>query len=190
MATLPARPPLMPDDTGWISMGRRARCRISPRSSRATFCAIVVGNSKVLSTGTVSWRSWGRTSRNQDTQPATSSSAPVTLIEKWVTRPAVIRLAPKATTRGAAVGAGRSTVFARSARTSSRRGRSSVTCLLSAPDDVDDGEHDDPDDVHEVPVEPEDVRAVRVLARDLALEGQPQDDGQADDADDHVEGVQ
>ena len=87
--------------------------------------------------------------------------------DTWVTRPAKSSVAPKARTIGQAVGAGRSTLFGRAALISSSV-RSSVTCLLSAPDHVDDREDDDPDGVHEVPVQREHVRAVRVLATDLA----------------------
>jgi len=47
--------------------------------------------------------------------------------------------------------------------------------LLSATDDVDDEKNGDPDDVHEVPVEGDDVDRSGVLLLDVSEEGEERD---------------
>src|ERR1700685_4378030 len=59
-------------------------------------------------TGTTSSCSYGKTSRNQPTEPASNSRAPRQLTDVLVTRPANSSAAPSAKMNGHAVGAGTS----------------------------------------------------------------------------------
>ena len=71
---------------------------------------VVVTAGAGRSTGTDSWASCGRTSRNQPTAPAMARIAPSTLTAPLVTNPANSSVIPNASTIGHAVGAGTSTV--------------------------------------------------------------------------------
>ena len=59
MATLPASPPLMPADTGYVSSGSHARCTSGASGSRSTAGREVATAGTATSTGTASWDSWG-----------------------------------------------------------------------------------------------------------------------------------
>src|SRR5215470_12924311 len=118
-------------------------------------------------TGTVTSCSCGKTSRNQPMHPARESTAPRRLTERLVRRPANNREHPKARTKGQAVGVG----------TSISRGvwrlsfNSSVISnvaisLLSASQNVNDSENDDPNRIHKVPVQRKHFHTARVLGAD------------------------
>src|SRR6187551_2957982 len=120
----------------------------------------------------------GSTSRNQPTHPATASTRPRALRETVVSRPAHVRASPTARTSGQAVGAGSSI--------SAASGRGDVVTgigVCSAPNEVDHGEDDDPDDVDEVPVQSEHADAPRVLAGNVTGQSEERDD--ADQAQAH-----
>src|SRR5438093_4800907 len=114
-----------------------------------TFRRAVATAGMVCRIGTVSYASRGNTSRNQPTAPAIESTAPRALIEMLVTKPAKSSVTPKARTIGHAVGAGISSVV--------------LSVAISAPDDVDDCEDDDPHYVDEVPIERQHVQAFAVF---------------------------
>src|ERR1700756_3261841 len=91
-------------------------------------------------TGSHSWASTGRTSRNQPTAPAIANIAPRMLTGVAVTIPAHTRVNPNASTIGQAVGAGTSICF---------------WMFIPPPlnsDYVHDGENHDPYRIHEVPI--------------------------------------
>src|SRR5262249_44011104 len=121
--------------------------------TRSTTRRSVVMRISSATTGTVSSCSCGRTSRNQPIDPARESTAPSKLTEKLVTRPANNKVHPKARTKGQAVDAG----------TSISRGdwRVSLNCSVvsdvaiffpSASQNVNDGENDDPNYIHKMPI--------------------------------------
>src|SRR5208283_4776693 len=99
----------------------------------------------------------GKTSRNQPMQPARESTAPRRLTDRLVTRPANIKVKPKAKTKGHAVGAG--TSISRGAR-----GLSLICSVVrnvvmvlpqrssSASQHVNNGENNHPNSIDEVPV--------------------------------------
>src|SRR5260221_318806 len=180
MATLPAHPPLTPAETGYVWTGSQARTCSAATGSRSTARRSVL--TRTSSGTTVTATSWGRgrTSRNQPTPPARASTTPRTLTEAAVSRPANISVTPAARTIGHAVGAGTSISMA---------ARFSIS-LSSAPKHVDDGEHDDPDGVHEVPVEGQHSDPRRMLPADVPGDGERRDDRHENQADDHVERVQ
>ena len=61
---------------------------------------------------------------------------------------------------------------------------------VSAANDVDHGEDDDPDGVDEVPVDGDDLKALGVMCVDLAHEAEDQRQAEHEEADDHVRCVQ
>src|SRR5262249_18071760 len=130
---------------------------------------------------------WGRTSRNQPTQPASASTTPRTLTDTAVSKPANMSVTPAARTSGHAVGAGIS--ISKALRSDDGTG-CMATAVSSAPDHVDDREDDDPDPVDEVPVQSEHIDAGRVLPSDVAGDREQRDDRHQDQADDDVERVQ
>src|SRR5712692_11985155 len=82
-----------------------------------------------------------------------------------------------------------------------RRSRAMATttseeaCLIlsspgSAPDHVDNGEHDDPDRVHEVPVPGDELHALGVGGPQRPRPGKHADERQHDEPDHHVRRVQ
>src|SRR6516162_7831868 len=120
------------------------------------------------STGTISCRSRGNTSRNHPTLPARLSTTPTRLSETLVSSPANSSVRPKANTIGHTVGAGSSTElgsFAVSARISSAMSRSSSN-------QVHHGENHDPNHVDKMPVQREHVHGRGVLLVYLARDGQ------------------
>src|SRR5262249_33621986 len=118
------------------------------------------------------------------THPASARTTPRTLTDTAVSRPANMSVTPAARTSGHAVGAG--TSISRALR-SEGGGASVTTAVSSAPDHVDDREDDDPDGVHEVPVERDHVHAGRLLAVDVAGDGEQRDDRHQDHAHHDVE---
>src|SRR6185369_14857605 len=111
MAAAPARPPLTPAATGYVSSGSHARGEPPAISTRATVGRDVTTAGSSGRTGTASCASCGRTLRNQPTAPAITRTAPRTLTDALVTSPAKSSVVPNASTIGHAVGAGSSMVF-------------------------------------------------------------------------------
>jgi len=72
MATLPASPPFIPADTGYVSSGSRARGRSGAIGSLFDFAPQSGDLGHFRLTSTVSSFSCGRTSRNQPTHPVTA----------------------------------------------------------------------------------------------------------------------
>src|SRR6516225_8151884 len=131
-------------------------------------CATSTGTARVSttsgSTGTISCRSSGNTSRNHPTLPAKLSTTPTRLTKTLVSRPAKSSVRPKANTIGHAVGAGNSTKlgsFAVSVCISS-------AMFFSSSDHVHHGENDDPNHVYKMPVQREDIHLPGVLLEYLA----------------------
>src|SRR4030095_1155997 len=95
------------------------------------------------------------TLRNHPTAPRNKTSSPTTLTAKLVTKPAKMRVSPKAVTSGHGVGAGTSTtsldVFARLV-SDSISSSTHANANASAANDIHDGEHDHPNCVNEVPI--------------------------------------
>src|SRR5215469_10815849 len=150
MATPPASPPLIP---GSIRM--RATSTGTPRVSTTSG-----------STGTLSCRSCGKTSRNHPMLPARLSTTPTRLTETLVSSPVNSSVRPKANTIGHPVGAGSSTElgsFAVSVRISSAMFRSSS-------DQVHHGENDNPNHIYKMPVQREHIHVLGVRLVYLARE--------------------
>src|SRR5438309_1220548 len=113
--------------------------------------------------------SWGNTSRNQPTQPASVKIAPRMLTEVLVTNPAKTNVRPKARMIGHAVGAGSSIVFCIALSVSG--GSSSVSegifqYLSSSSNHVHDRENDNPHHVSEVDRETAGKQTDRIDDRD------------------------
>src|SRR5262245_4579362 len=145
-----------------MSTGNRARCPSSPtrRCDTRVSAGPITGAG---STGTVSRRCAGSTSRNQPTAPHSIAKTPTIETTTLVTSPAPTRTIPNAEIIGHAVGAG-----------TTIRPCSSVMAL--SPHHVHREEHDHPDAVHEVPVPGEHLRALGVPVVDVAPQRQDQDE--------------
>ncbi len=93
--------------------------------------------------------------------PLSARIAPRRLTDELVTKPAKTKVRPKARMIGQAVGAGISIVSVRS----SAFARASMLVLfsISASNDINDGEDDNPNCVHEVPIERQHVDALGIL---------------------------
>src|SRR6516225_2932550 len=138
------------------------------------------------STGTISCRSFGNTSRNHPTLPAKLSTTPTRLSETLVSSPAKSSVRPKANTIGDTVGAGSSTElgsFAVSVRISSAMFRSSS-------DQVHHGENDNPNHVYKMPVQREHIHVLGVRLVYLARERQKHYQRQPHQTRGHVKCVQ
>src|SRR5215472_10026535 len=159
--------------------------------TRSTTRRSVVMRISSAITGTVTSCSCGKTSRNQPMHPARESTAPRKLTARLVTRPANNKVHPKARTKGQAVGAG----------TSISRGvwrlslNSSVTnnvaiFLPSASQNVNDGENDDPNGIHKVPVQGKHLYTTGVFPADQASECEDRYNDEHDHARSDVERVE
>src|SRR5215471_2634540 len=115
-------------------------------------------------TGTVTSCSCGKTSRNQPMHPARESTAPSKVTEMLVTRPANNKVHPKASTKGQAVGAGTSISRGlwRLSLNSSVISNVAIS-LPSASQNVNNGENDDPNHIHKVPVHRKHFYTARVF---------------------------
>src|SRR5580704_4766159 len=141
-------------------------------------------------TGTTSSCSYGRTSRNQPTAPATDSRAPRQLTDVLVTRPANSSAAPSAKMNGHAVGAG--TSISRGAR------GLSLNCSIadgfaiytSASKNVNYGENHDPYCIDEVPVHREHFDATRLLHSHTATKSEHRNGREHDETCGDVKRVQ
>src|SRR6266478_4674971 len=128
-------------------MGSNARWK---SAIRPTLGRVVRIGDASSATGTHSWDSAGRTSRNQPTAPATARAAPSTLTEAAVTSPAKTSAKPKARTTGHAVEAG--------------------TSILSNSDHIDYRKNHNPDGIHKVPVHRQNLHAPGMLFPDVSEE--------------------
>ena len=106
IATPPAIPPLIPLVIGYVSTGRCARCS-GPISQPPYHLRVVVIVTDCTTTGNSSCASCGSTCRNHPTHPASISTAPKAVTQRFVTSPAAAMVQPKASTMGHAVGAGK-----------------------------------------------------------------------------------
>src|SRR5258707_13897423 len=188
MATLPAHPPFTPAETGYVWTGSQARTCSAATGSLSIWRRSVLTRTSSGTTVRTTSCARGRTSRNQPTPPAIASTTPRTLTEAAVSRPAKTSVTPAARTMGQAVGAGSS--ISRAVRSDGGATCGVAMAVSSAPDDVDDGEHDDPDDVDEVPVEGKHADAPGVLPADVSGDGEQRHDRHQSQADDHVQPVQ
>src|SRR5580698_414437 len=154
MATLPARPPLTPAETGYVSSGSRARGSSGATGSLATSRRAVETTAASTFTRIVSSCSCGKTSRNQPMLAATNRIPPRVLTDELVTNPARSRVILNARTMGQAVGAGRRMVLGAA---SGVCGRDSAEFMRSerslAADDVNDREHNHPNHIHKMPIQ-------------------------------------
>src|SRR6516162_399377 len=159
--------------------------------TRSTTRRSVVMRISSATTGTVTSCSCGKTSRNQPIDPARESTAPSKLKETLVTRPANNKVHPKARTKGQAVGAG----------TSISRGvwRLSLNCSLtnkvamllpSASQNVDNGEDDDPNHIHKMPVQGKDFHTRRVFLSDAVGKGKDRHNDEHDHSHSDVKRMQ
>src|SRR5215472_227739 len=98
----------MPADIGYVSTGSQARTNWGATGSRSTTRRSVTTRTSSAMTGTATSCSWGKTSRNQPTEPARASTTPRTVTDTLVSRPANIKANPQAKARGHAVDAGTS----------------------------------------------------------------------------------
>src|SRR5262249_26566904 len=138
----------------------------------------------------------GKTSRNQPIQPATHSTAPRALTDILVRSPANTRVNPKARTSGHGVDAG--TWISRGARELCSDCSSSRTVAISSPsrfwssaaNDVNDGENDDPHDIHEMPVHRKHFHTTRLMRADTTGQTEEQHDAQHDQTRADVKSVQ
>src|SRR5215469_12895704 len=112
---------------------------------RATSRLAVVTTVGSSRTGRLSCASTGKTLRNHPYPPAQAMSAPRQLMDGPVTSPAKIRVSPKASTTGHAVGAGISIVLSVCSKVS--------TGIILTSNQIHHGEDHHPDDIHEVPVD-------------------------------------
>src|SRR5215469_1939428 len=138
------------------------------------------------STGTISCRSCGKTSRNHPMLPARLSTTPTRLTATLVSSPVNSSVRPKANTIGHTVGAGSSTEvgsFAVSVRISS-------AMLRSSSDQVHYGENDDPNHVYKMPVQREHIHVLGVCLVYLARERQKHYQRQPHQTRGHVKCVQ
>src|ERR1700722_18980420 len=103
-------------------------------------------------TGTSSSCSWGKTSRNQPTEPASDSRAPRQLTDMLVTRPANSSAAPSAKINGHAVGAGTSISRAARGPGFDLSVADRVGMDTSAPQNVNYRENHDPYGIDKMPV--------------------------------------
>src|ERR1700759_2279747 len=96
IAALPATPPLIPADIGYVSRGNQARATPGAMGILLTNWRSVRRDNSSAKTGTISACSLGSTSRNQPTQLATVRTAPKTLTLTLVRSPANTNVNPNA----------------------------------------------------------------------------------------------
>src|SRR6516162_10019872 len=167
-------------------MGIRVRLISGSIRMRATSTGTGRVSTTSGSTGTISCRSSGNTSRNHPMLPAKLSTTPTRLTKTLVSRPANSSVRPKANTIGHAVGAGNSTKlgsFAFSVCIPS-------AMFFSSSDHVHYGENDDPDHVYKMPVQRENIHLPGVLLVYLAGDRQKHHQRQPHQTHGHVKSVQ
>src|ERR1700691_527679 len=171
MATLPARPPFTPAETGYVSSGSRARGRSGATASRSTSRRYVTTRAISTFTLIVSSCSCGKISWNQPMLAATNRIPPSMLTELLLTNPAKSRVILKARTMGQAVGAGRWMVLCAASGVCDRDSAGLMRSQLSlAADNVNHSEHNHPNHIHEMPIERKNFRALAVLRFHFAKE--------------------
>ncbi len=139
-------------------------------------------------TGTDSWASCGKTSRNQPTPPASMAAAPRMLTNTLVQRPANRRQAPNANTSGHGVDAGTLIV---PADLSLVIGTDPVAILVpSASDAINDSQDDHPHHIHEVPIQRQHIHVPGMCRRDFAQQSQDRHKSKGKQADGYVECMQ
>ena len=144
-----------------------------------------------FSTGIDSRPSMGNTSRNQPTLPTIMRTMPSIEIEGLVTNPAKSSVTAEARTIGNAVGAGISSAVGAPASLTLVASLFAIPISSRSPsNDVDDGEHDDPDRIDEMPVERQHLDASAVLRSDLPSQREQENGRQSKKPDRHMEGVQ
>src|SRR5215467_584732 len=163
--------------------------------TRSTTRRSVVMRISSATTGTVSSRSCGKTSRNQPIDPARASTAPSKLTETLVTRPANNRVQPNARAKGQAVGAG--TCISRAvpwlSLNSSVISNVAISLFLfvaSASQHVNDSENDDPNRIHKMPVQGKHFYSRGVFFPDPAGQGEDRHNNHHDHSCSDVKRVQ
>src|SRR5271170_6341451 len=191
MATPPAKPPLIPAEIGYVSIGSSARGSsgaIGKRSTSERILMMMLGGSTA---STLSSFSSGNTSRNHPAHPTINKAMPSTLTGALVTRPANSSVMPNARTMGQEVGAGSLTspggVLSSSvvAVIGFMRLRPSLTT-----DHVNHGEHNHPHGINEVPVKRKHFQALAIPGCHLSREREEHDERDYNQADRNVKSMQ